>query len=169
MSRKKTESLSPSSGPDSAPRIQHDPFCRTMVAKYFPSSNRRACSLSSQMRKTSFEVSLLGLFLAPRERDETHQAAPVLVARSKRDLEGAGIMRPAKEKRLLFADVVPLRGKCGTLLLAFIPSNGLGRTCNQDAERCHRYDRSHRTPPDRPTTDAVTVRLAHIAVARAHP
>src|SRR5678815_4226378 len=47
VSRKKTVSLLPSSGPDSAPRIQHDPFCRTMVAKYFPSSNRRVCSRSN--------------------------------------------------------------------------------------------------------------------------
>jgi hypothetical protein len=103
--------------------------------------------------KNVFRGILFGFGVVALERHETHEPAALVVGRSKRDFESAGLVRPAEEQRLLLTDVIPFLWKQRTLLLAFVRPDSFCRTRYRHREYRRRHDCPHRTPPNSPANE----------------
>src|SRR5262249_52623201 len=161
-SRKKTESSLPSSGPESAPRIQQDSLLSYDGRKILSFLQPMDLFLVQPNAKNVFRRILFGLGFVALERHETHEATALVVSSSERDFESAGIVRPAEEERLLLTDVVPFLWKQRALLLAFIRPDSFCRTRDQHRERRRRHDRPHVIRPARQPMNAIAPRIAHV-------
>src|SRR6516165_1992157 len=109
--------------------------------------------------KNVFRRVLSGLGFVALERHETHEATALVVGRSERDFESAGIVRPAEEQRLLLTDVVPFLWKQRALLLAFIRPDSFCRTRHQHRECRCRHDRPHVIRPAHQPMNAIAPRV----------